>query len=110
MVGAHNGNIVNTKELIAELEDKGHVFQGENDGEVVVHVIEEALKQTKDLSSACRKADTVLRGDYAYVVTENAKDRMVCVKKYSSLYLGIGDDFICCSSDLPSIIQFTDQI
>lgn len=35
MVGAHNGNIVNTRELIAEYRTNGHVFQGENDGEYV---------------------------------------------------------------------------
>lgn len=110
MVGAHNGNIVNTKELIVELEKKGHVFRGENDGEVVVHVVEEAHKHKKDMKSAIHKADTVLKGDYAYVITEKNSDKMYCVKKYSSLHLGVGDGFICCSSDLPSIIPFTDLI
>lgn len=110
MVGAHNGNIVNTKELIAEFDGQGHVFQGENDGEVIVHVVEESLKRTKDMNLAVQMADTILKGDYAYVITEKDSDKMFCVKKYSSLYLGVGDDFICCSSDLPSIIQFTDNI
>jgi len=110
IAGAHNGNIVNTKELIKELGKKGHVFQGENDGEVVVHAVEQGLSETKDMSAAIEKANTILRGDYAYVITERNSKRMYCVKKYSSLYLGVGDDFICCSSDLPSIIQFTRRI
>ncbi|MCK4645102.1 MAG: glutamine--fructose-6-phosphate transaminase (isomerizing) [Candidatus Aminicenantes bacterium] len=110
MVGAHNGNIVNTKELIEEYEKKGHVFKGENDGEVVVHVIEEEYKQKRNMKNAVQEADTILNGDYAYVITQKNSDKMYCVKKYSSLFLGIGNDFICCSSDLPSIIQFTDSI
>jgi len=35
---------------------------------------------------------------------------MYCIKKYSSLYLGVGDGFICCSSDLPSILPLTRKI
>ncbi len=110
MVGAHNGNIVNTRELIEEYEKKGHVFKGENDGEVVVHVIEEGYKQKRNMKTAVQEADTILKGDYACVITRKNSDKMYCVKKNSSLFLGIGNDFICCSSDLPSIIQFTDSI
>jgi len=110
MVGAHNGNIINTKELIKAFERKGHVFQGENDGEVIVHVVEESHKQKKDLNLAIQEASTILKGDYAYVIAEKKSKKMYCVKNYSSLFLGIGSDFICCSSDLPSIIQFTDKI
>ena len=110
MVGAHNGNIINTKELIETYQKKGHVFQGENDGEVVVHVVEESHKQKEDLNLAIQEASTVLKGDYAYVIAEKKSKKMYCIKNYSSLFLGIGNDFICCSSDLPSIIQFTDMI
>lgn len=110
MVGAHNGNIVNTRELIKELEEKGHVFQGENDGEVVVHVVEEMYKKGNDLNRAIQESDKKLKGDYAYVLTMRDTSTMYCVKKYSSLYLGVGEDFVCCSSDLPSIIPLTKQI
>ncbi len=110
MVGAHNGNIVNTKELIKAYTKKGHQFQGENDGEVVVHVVEEGYKQKKDMNLAIQEAGTILKGDYAYVISRKNSGKMFCVKKYSSLYLGVGKDFICCSSDLPSIIPLTDDI
>lgn len=110
MVGAHNGNIINTRELIKEYEKKGHVFKGQNDGEVLVHVVEESYRQRKDVNLAIQEADRILKGDYAYVAAWKGSEKMCCVKKYSSLYLGKGKDFICCSSDLPSIIQFTDLI
>ncbi|MFP4081400.1 MAG: glutamine--fructose-6-phosphate transaminase (isomerizing) [Candidatus Aminicenantes bacterium] len=110
MVGAHNGNIINTKELIKAFQKKGHLFQGENDGEVIVHVVEEEFKKTQDMNLALQEADSILKGDYAYVISRQASDRMYGVKNFSSLFLGIGDDFICCSSDLPSIIPFTNKI
>jgi len=110
MVGAHNGNIVNTKELIQGFSEKGHVFLGENDGEVVVHVVEDCYKEMCDMNLAIQKAGDILRGDYAYVITVKESGKMYCVKKYSSLYLGVGEGFVCCSSDLPSIIPLTKNI
>lgn len=124
MVGAHNGNIVNTKELIQSFTKKGHIFLGENDGEVVVHAVEDCLHQVNSqanrqascqahdmaMSSAIQMAANILKGDYAYVVTAQNSDSMFCVKKYSSLYLGVGEGFVCCSSDLPSIIPLTRRI
>jgi len=110
LIGAHNGNIVNTKELIASLTTRGHKFRGENDGEVCVHAVEEADKTTRHLGKALEKADRLLQGDYAFCVSEVGSHLMYCVKKYSSLYLGVGEDFICCSSDLPSILPLTRKI
>ncbi|HAR36254.1 MAG TPA: glutamine--fructose-6-phosphate transaminase (isomerizing) [Acidobacteria bacterium] len=110
LIGAHNGNIVNTRELIQALTAAGHRFRGENDGEVCVHAVEEAYKSSPDLGRALEKADRMLQGDYAFCVTEVGSDLMYCVKKYSSLYLGVGEDFICCSSDLPSILPLTRDI
>lgn len=110
LVGAHNGNIVNTRELISFLTASGHRFRGENDGEVCVHAVEEALKTAPDLGRALEIADRMLQGDYAFCVTEVGSDLMYCVKKYSSLYLGVGEGFICCSSDLPSILPLTRKI
>lgn len=110
LIGAHNGNIVNTRELIQSLTAVGHNFRGENDGEVCVHAVEEAYRSSSDLGQALEKADKMLQGDYAFCVTEVGSDLMYCVKKYSSLYLGVGDGFICCSSDLPSILPLTRNI
>ena len=110
LIGAHNGNIINTKELIRSLSQKGHRFRGENDGEVCVHATEEAWKLTGDLGQALMKANRLLQGDYAFCLAAVGDQWMYAVKKYSSLYLGIGEGFICCSSDLPSIIPLTRKI
>lgn len=110
LIGAHNGNIVNTRELIQSLTAAGHHFRGENDGEVCVHAVEEAYRSSSNLGQGLEKADKMLEGDYAFCVTEAGSNLMYCVKKYSSLYLGVGDGFICCSSDLPSILPLTRDI
>jgi glucosamine 6-phosphate synthetase-like amidotransferase/phosphosugar isomerase protein len=41
MVGAHNGNISNTDNLKASLSARGHKVLSDNDGEMIVHLVEE---------------------------------------------------------------------
>ncbi len=107
LVSAHNGNVVNTAELIRELSSRGHTFRGDNDGEVVCHTVEDFFNRDNNLDEAIRKAYRVLKGDYAFVIADSRGKGMFAVKKGSSLFMGIGEGFICASSDLPSILQFT---
>jgi amidophosphoribosyltransferase len=54
MAVAHNGNLVNIRELKAELEEQGSIFQSTMDSEIIVHLmaryshlgLEESLKKT----------------------------------------------------------------
>ncbi|MBU0936147.1 MAG: SIS domain-containing protein [Spirochaetes bacterium] len=41
MVGAHNGNISNTDSLKQSLTARGHLVKSDNDGEIIVHLVEE---------------------------------------------------------------------
>jgi glucosamine--fructose-6-phosphate aminotransferase (isomerizing) len=110
LVGAHNGNIVNTVQLREQLRKEGHLIRGENDGEVLVHAVEKFYRTGLPLEDSIRRAAAMLRGDYACCLTDSRENRMYTVKMGSSLYLGVGDGFICCSSDLPSILEFTRRI
>lgn len=110
MIGAHNGNIVNTVQLRKIFLEEGHTIRSENDGEIVVHAIEKFYDQYKEMNIAIQKAAELLEGDFACVITRADDDKMYCVKRGSSLYLGIGKDFVCVSSDLPSIIPLTRRI
>jgi glucosamine--fructose-6-phosphate aminotransferase (isomerizing) len=110
LVGAHNGNIINTLQLQEEYRSQGHAIRGENDGEMVVHVLEKHFDAAGDMEKAILQSAKVLKGDYACVITGRHENRMFTVKMGSSLYLGVGDDFICCSSDLPSILEFTRRV
>ena len=42
LVGAHNGNVSNTDSLKPWLAERGHKVVSDNDGEIVVHLVEEA--------------------------------------------------------------------
>src|SRR3989339_563202 len=61
----HNGIIENYKELKEELTAKGYVFQSQTDTEVIAHLIENCLKDTKDFGNALRCALKKLDGAYA---------------------------------------------
>lgn len=111
MIGAHNGNIVNCTQLKDQYVEEGHDVKGWNDGEMVVHTVEKYYDlHDRDLKQAIIDGDKDLHGDYAFAITTIYKNEIYCVKKGSSLYLGVGDGFICCSSDLPSILPLTKMI
>ncbi len=110
MIGAHNGNIVNTVQLRDTFLKEGHTIRSENDGEIVVHAIEKFYDRFKDMNKAILEANKVLKGDFACVIARVDDDKMYCIKRGSSLYLGVGDGFVCASSDLPSLIPLTRRI
>jgi glucosamine--fructose-6-phosphate aminotransferase (isomerizing) len=110
MVGAHNGNVVNNAELREEFISEGMIVRSTNDGESCVHAVERFTKQGYSMLEAIRKAYDVLKGDYAFVITKADDDKLYAFKKGSGLVAGIGDDFTCISSDLPSILPLTKNV
>ena len=107
MVGAHNGNVVNNAELRRQFIAEGMTVRGTNDGESCVHAVERHVRRGLDLPDAVRAATGDLAGDFAFVITDAGRNRLVAVKKGSGLVVGLGDGFTCCSSDLPSILPLT---
>ena len=110
MVGAHNGNVVNNVELRREFTAEGMTVRSENDGESCVHAVERYIDRGMDFVSAIRHAYNDLEGDYAFVIGRINDDKLYAIKKGSGLVVGIGEDFTCVSSDLPSILPLTREI
>jgi glucosamine--fructose-6-phosphate aminotransferase (isomerizing) len=110
LVGAHNGNIINTRSLRDELSSNGHILLGENDGEVILHLLEEPFYRSRNLAYAAKEIAARMKGAYAYVTTSLDGDGFVSVKNGSSLFLGVGDGFRCVSSDLIAIIDLTRNV
>jgi len=110
LVGAHNGNVVNNIELRQQFIDEGLTVRSQNDGETCVHAVERYLKRGYEFIDAIRLAYGDLEGDYAFVIGRSNEDRLYAIKKGSGLVIGIGDDFTCLSSDLPSILPLTRNI
>ncbi len=68
---AHNGNLINTEELRAEMEAEGVPFETTNDSEVIARMI--ATQQDKTLEDAVAHTMSRLRGAYSVaVLTEDA--------------------------------------
>ncbi|MBN2400211.1 MAG: SIS domain-containing protein [Candidatus Aminicenantes bacterium] len=124
LLGAHNGNISNTDSLREFLVEASHRIVSDNDGEMLVHLVEhfyhEQLAVRKksnpqnrvdDLLHAILRANQKAQGSYAACVSAADIDGIFAVKAGSSLYAGKGrdedGDFIVVSSDLTSVLAKT---
>jgi glucosamine 6-phosphate synthetase-like amidotransferase/phosphosugar isomerase protein len=120
LIGAHNGNISNTDAMKTWLSSRGHAVISDNDGEIIVHLIEEHYASNQNLSSAdlagmrqayaasglrdglpdgvlrmidaIRKADALAEGSYAAAVADPKLPGVFAIKSGSSLYAGVGSD------------------
>jgi glucosamine--fructose-6-phosphate aminotransferase (isomerizing) len=110
MVGAHNGNVVNNSALREEFISEGMMVRSNNDGESCVHAVERFMKKGFSIIDSIRKAYNILEGDYSFVIAKANDDKLYAFKKGSGLVAGIGEDFTCVSSDLPSILPLTNKI
>lgn len=91
---AHNGNILNARQIRSELEDSGSIFQTTMDSEVVLHLIARHFRM--GLEQAMIQTMMRMRGAYSMVVmTEKgliaAKDpngfRPLCLGRLNSGYV-----------------------
>lgn len=64
---AHNGNLVNYRELKKELESDGRIFTSDSDTEVVAHLLVKELMRN-DLVEAVRETMRKLVGSYSLVI------------------------------------------
>jgi glucosamine--fructose-6-phosphate aminotransferase (isomerizing) len=103
----HNGIIENYQELREGLISKGHLFRSQTDTEVIPHLIEDALSETKNLGKAVAQIIPKLEGSYAIVVlTANGKE-LICARKESPLVVGLGSQGVYCASDVPAFLPMT---
>ena len=127
LVGAHNGNLSNTDSLKEFLAESRHRVVSDNDGEMLVHLVEHytheqrALRgrrgaggeagRVEDLLQGVLSANRKALGSYAACVTAPDIEGIFAVKAGSSLYAGKGSDedgdFIVVSSDLTSVLAKT---
>lgn len=124
LLGAHNGNISNTDSLKEFLVEARHRILSDNDGEMLVHLVEHfyhdqlALRKKSDpesrvadLLQAILRANQKAVGSYAACISATDIDGIFAVKAGSSLYAGKGSDedgdFIVVSSDLTSVLAKT---
>jgi amidophosphoribosyltransferase len=73
---AHNGNLVNSRELRDELEQKGSIFQTTMDTEVIVHLL--ARSTHKGLENAITETFSKVKGAYSLLLM--TQDQLVAVR------------------------------
>ena len=107
----HNGIIENYAELRRELLQKGHKFTSQTDTEVIVHLIEEELKNSSNFFEAFLKAVKKLHGSYAIaVITLYQPDTIFVARKDSPLVIGLGEGENFVASDVPAFLSYTNRV
>ena len=107
----HNGIIENYATLKIKLEQEGHVIRTVTDTEILVHLIEEMYKRSKDLFTAVRLALLEVEGAYGIlVVSTKEPDRIVAARKGSPLVIGVGEGENFIASDASALVDHTRQV
>jgi glutamine---fructose-6-phosphate transaminase (isomerizing) len=110
----HNGIIENYKELKNELLERGHHFNSETDTETLVHLIEDIKSQISGvniLEEAVRAALKRVRGAYGLVIIDkNDPEKLIAVRNFSPLLIGVGQDEYIVASDASAVIRRTKKI
>jgi amidophosphoribosyltransferase len=94
---AHNGNLVNARELRNELVQNGSIFQTSSDTEVVLHLY--ARSKAPSVEEALIESISQIRGAFSLVMM--TKNRLIAARDphaFRPLALGrLGDAWIVCS-------------
>ncbi len=104
----HNGIIENFAPLRDELERDGHDLRSETDTEVAAHLLEVALAESGDLTTAMQAACRRLKGAFTLVAVDSQDpDRVVAARRNSPLVVGLGEGENFLGSDVAAFIEHT---
>lgn len=95
---AQNGIVENYAELKKDLLLKGYVFKTQTDTEVIVRLIEERQKTSKNISEPIRKAFKELVGRNTIIII-TINDEIIAARNGSPLVIGIDKNELFLSSD-----------
>jgi glucosamine--fructose-6-phosphate aminotransferase (isomerizing) len=107
----HNGIIENFRELREALEKKGTLFKTETDTEVVLHLVDDLLKQGVKPAEAVKATLKQLRGAFALgFIFAGDQNLMIGARNGPPLAIGHGDGEMFLGSDAIALGPFTDTI
>lgn len=104
----HNGIIENYSQIKAELERNGVTFLSETDTEVVTQYINFFHAGGKSLVDSVLETLKIIKGSFAFAaISRNEPGKIVAVRLNCPLVVGIGNDEIFLSSDIPPLLPYT---
>ncbi len=65
----HNGQITNYYKVRERLERRGHIFETENDSELIVHYVTDKLERGLNLKESLGESVTDLDGPFSYIIS-----------------------------------------
>lgn len=101
----HNGIVENYQSLKIELLRKGYIFSSETDTEVVLHLLEENLKDT-DLLHAAQKTFSFITGLNAVVVVYVPTQEIIAFRNGSPLVFGKNTQSNLLASDSIALSEY----
>src|SRR5204862_4042907 len=107
----HNGIIENFRELRAELQNSGAVFQTETDTEIILHLVDSYLAKGVKPIAAVKASLSQLRGAFALgFIFAGDDDLMIGARNGPPLAIGYGNGEMYLGSDAIALAPFTDTI
>ena len=112
----HNGIIENYSQIKDFLTNAGYHFLSQTDTEVIPNLIhyyyyKEDENDNLRFVKAVNKAVSDLKGSYAIeVISSFEPDKIIVARKDSPLVIGIKDDEKFVASDIPAILDYTNNI
>lgn len=106
----HNGIIENYIELKQDLIKNGYTFISETDTEVACALFDFIYKEEKDILKTIHKATHMMRGSFAFGILCNDDMGTIYATRLSSpLIVAKSDEGNFIASDVPAILEFTNQ-
>lgn len=112
----HNGIIENFSELKSFLQGNGYTFKSQTDTEVIPNLIhyyysnDSILDGFEKFLDAVKRTVDNLKGSYALeVISSLFPNEIIVVKKDSPLVIGKGKNENFIASDIPAILQYTNE-
>lgn len=110
VVIVHNGIIENYREIRKLLSESGNKFKSETDSEVIAHLLQEYLEESGSFEESCKKLVSKLDGAFALAaVWIKQPETLFVAKQYSPLLLGRGDGENFVASDIPALLEYTQE-
>ena len=110
VVVVHNGIIENYLGLKEFLISKGHKFRSQTDSEVIAHLLEEALRNHKDVKQAVERVVATLKGSYGFLaMIRQNPNLIIAARKDAPLIVGLGKGEYFLASDVLAFIDRTNK-